>query len=272
MAYLKTLCEFYGRLRDHLPTACVLCSTRTPGGLCEHCRSAVCQSRLSGWPRCPRCDLLLGEGRVAPEAHAGLTPAAGQDPDCPDCAVAPPVLERVVAAFDYAWPGELLIQQLKLQRRISYAPVLAALLAARCTDLQGCPEARGGFWGEQPVLVMPVPSSRHSLVARGFNPAAEIGRDLAYRLRLEWRPELLRRVREGHEQKSQGRHARRQGVEGLYSCSDAVAGRDILVVDDVMTTGSTLNAIATVLKGKGAHKVWAAVAARTPLRCAGGGA
>src|SRR5690606_1562248 len=95
------------RLRERLPVPCLLCRSRAPGGLCADCKLAVCRLGRHARARCPRCDVALG-------ALAS----------CPDCLALSPALERVVAAFDYAWPGELLIQQLKLQGRYGCAPVL----------------------------------------------------------------------------------------------------------------------------------------------------
>ncbi|NLC36647.1 MAG: ComF family protein [Alcaligenaceae bacterium] len=256
MAYLTTLREFQTRLlslRDSLPMDCLLCRTRTPGGLCRHCRHAICASMLKADGRCARCDVLLVPGAV----------------HCSDCRVLTPALERVVAAFDYAWPGELLIQRLKLRGQFSCVPVLAGLLAARCHALRAQADAPP-LWCGNSAWVTAVPASRSALAARGYNPAGEVARALARRLALEWRPDLLQRAHERAGQKGLNRQARRRAVQGLYRCPvTGVAGKDILVVDDVMTTGSTLSAIADVLKDQGAAKVWGAVLARTPQRDTG---
>ena len=96
--------------------------------------------------------------------------------------------------------------------------------------------------------------------------AGEVGvRELARRLGLAWRPGLLRRSQDQQDQKSLGRRARRMGVQGLYHCPGGVAGREVLVVDDVMTTGATLSAIADALQQQGAARIWAVVLARTRL-------
>src|SRR5690606_33205378 len=140
----------------------------------------------------------------------------------------------VVAAFDYVWPGELLIQRLKQGGSYSSAPLLARLLAERCLAREadgGC--ASAALHGS---VVTAVPSSRQSLVRRGYNPAAEIGRALARRLNLKWQPGLVERVEEGREQKHLGRKARREQAQGLYHCTGGVEGKHVLVVDDVMTT------------------------------------
>lgn len=286
MAYPSVWREFPRRLamlRDRLPVDCLLCQSRAPGGLCMYCRDAVCASMGAG-TRCWRCDLPLGDAvpvpvRAPDRGGAGELryEMAGDGPErCPDCAAMSPAFERVVAAFDYAWPGELLIQRLKLQGRFGCAPVLSRLLAERCREAavslgRKADQALGetaAWWGSD-ALVVPVPAGRRSIRLRGFNPAAELGRDFARRLGLPWRPDLLWRDREGQDQKQLGRRSRRDSVRGLYHCSEAVAGRDIIVVDDVMTTGSTLDAIASVFKGKGAVRVWGVVAARTPSVRAG---
>lgn len=242
------------RVRDRLPVACLLCGERAAGGLCAGCRVSVGAS-MRGGPRCPRCDLGLGKA---------ARPGAAGGSACPDCLALSPSFERVLAAFDYAWPGELLIHALKRRHRYGCAPVLAALLGERCEAARRVsPDA---LWCPRATLVVPVPAGRRSLARRGFNPAAEVGRELARRLGLAWRPGLLRRVRDGDPQKGLAPDARRASVAGLYECAGSVAGRDILAVDDVMTTGSTLDAVARVLKEHGAAKVWGAVAARTPLR------
>ena len=237
---LRSLRARAHRFRDSLPLACLLCDTRTPGGLCEHCRSAVCASMDTG-ARCPRCDLRLP---ATSDLQAG---------ECPDCRDLSPALSQIVAAFDYEWPGDLLIQRLKLQGRFSCAPVIARMMALRLQAVMDL---------VQPVVTA-VPPSRSSIVLRGYNPAAELGRALARRVDLEWRPELLRRSKEGAAQKGLGRDARRAEVQGLYQASAHAAGKTVLVVDDVMTTGSTLDAIAAELTGQGARVVWAVVAART---------
>ncbi|MGB3289862.1 MAG: hypothetical protein WBA83_11345, partial [Burkholderiaceae bacterium] len=96
-----------------IPTSCSLCRSRARGGLlCAHCHQAVIGSMAGATKRCAVCRLAL-DGWGA----------------CPDCGRLAPAFDRVLAAFDYASPGDLLIHQLKVERRFTSAGMLAAMLA-----------------------------------------------------------------------------------------------------------------------------------------------
>lgn len=242
MAHTAILREWLEAFLACCPGDCPLCGTRTSGGmLCHDCTHAVCYSFLSGGPRCARCRLAL-------DRHGA----------CPDCRTLQPRYERVVAAFDYAFPGTLLVHQLKRQRRFLVARLLAALLAHQ---VRASTPALAND-----TMLLPVPASRASLLERGFNPAAEVARHLGRALHLPCRTDVLFRTRESAPQKQRGRLQRLAGAEGLYGCSAAVRGRAVALVDDVMTTGATLDGLSAVVLQAGARSVCALVLARTPLR------
>jgi len=166
---------------------------------------------------------------------------------------------RVIAAFDYAAPGDVLIQQFK-QHRFQSARLLADLLAAAATQIDLPP------WWSHAVLV-PIPSTQPALLKRGFNPAAELARQLAKRLKLPVRPDWLLRHPAAHTQPPQkqlSRDARLWMQQRAYVCPLALNAAHVLLVDDVMTTGATLHSAANVLLDAGAARVWGLVAARTP--------
>jgi len=168
-----------------------------------------------------------------------------------------PAFDRVVAALDYVPPVDQLILQFKNAGKFQHARFLAELLAQALR--QASPRVEGI------TIVLPVPSSRQALRRRGFNPAGEIARQLAARLGLAYRPGLLLRSGEGASQKQLGRAARTGPQAGRYQCVGPVEGA-VAVVDDVLTTGATLHAVAGALKEAGAARVVGLVAARTPYR------
>ncbi|AVJ30451.1 phosphoribosyl transferase [Achromobacter spanius] len=233
------------RLLSGLGCDCPLCGARVAGArLCAGCQADILAGPEGAFARCPRCALRLQAG--------------GQH--CAACLADPQSFSRTVAAFDYAPPGDALVLMLKTQLRLSMAPVLARMMA------QALREATGGADSVLPpdVVLVPIPASRASLRQRGMNPAAEIARSLAAELALPAPRLLLARRREAPRQSTLGRRARQRGAAGLFVCIGPVRGRHVAVVDDVMTTGSTVGAAAAALMAAGAASVTVLVAARTP--------
>lgn len=248
MAYLSPWRESLGRagaalsgIVHRIPSDCPLCECASRGGsLCQDCQQWVSASMGMSSPRCDRCCLALNS----------LGP-------CPDCTVATPAFTRVIAAFDYLEPGDLLIHHLKVGRRFGLAPVLAQLLADAVRQAQNPLEHN--------TILVPVPASQASVLRRGFNPAAEVARSLSSQLGLRCEPGLLRRAQEGSKQAQLSRMQRALSTQALYACTTVVHGAHIAVVDDVMTTGSTLHSIARQFRASGAASVCGLVLARTPM-------
>ncbi|HVS24438.1 MAG TPA: ComF family protein, partial [Gammaproteobacteria bacterium] len=185
---------------------------------------------------------------------------------CERCGLARPVascprrardwhVERVIAPFEYAPPLDGYIHALKyrgarrLGRTLALALVEHVRAAARDVD-----------------ALVPVPLHPLRLRARGFNQAAEIARTLAHALE---RPVVLARVgRHGAEAPQTGRGAagRFANVAAAFAATQPFAGARLAIVDDVLTTGATVNALAAALHEAGAARcdVWAV--ARTPER------
>lgn len=218
-----------------LPADCPLCTARAYGGmLCDGCGADLVVPMDPG--RCAVCRHPLVAG------------------DCPDCTIHPPAFDRLIAAFDYVGAGAQLIRLYKVRRRLHLSAMLADSLeiaVERCNP----PVSRS-------TILVPVPARREAIIRRGFSPAAEVARALSARLRLPYRPDLLHRVREGTKQAALGRAARLQALDGVYRCDPSPMGAHIAVVDDVLTTGSTLHHIARLFKAHGAATVTGMVLAR----------
>jgi ComF family protein len=116
----------------------------------------------------------------------------------------------------------------------------------------------------QPDLIVPVPLAAKRLVERGYNQAWQIAKPLAKALRKRSHATLLKRVVETAPQSRLDHDARRLNVGRAFEVTASVQGMHVAVVDDVMTTGATLEAVARVLKAAGARRVTNFVALRTP--------
>ena len=151
---------------------------------------------------------------------------------------------------------------LKYQHVRPAANVLGRMLAEVIAGL-------GRVWGDAKVLVVPVPLFAGKLRQRGFNQAELIAR-AALRLdatqgQLTLEPHVLERVRETQSRIGLTRHQRRENLRGAFRITDSekLFGHEVLLVDDVFTTGTTASECARVLRRAGASRVWVATVART---------
>lgn len=158
-------------------------------------------------------------------------------------------------AFHGLYEGELrnIIRRLKYGGELSLAPFLAHLLleAAKCL--------------RRPDGIVPLPQYPPHLGKRGFNHAFEIARHLAGLGGWPLLGRCLKRTRQAHAQASLDRASRLENVKDNFCASELVAGKHIWLVDDVMTTGSTLEASAKSLKAAGCGEISLLFAARTPF-------
>lgn len=230
-----------------LAPVCAACAAPLPqptrGAVCEACWSAV--GRLSP-PWCDACGDPLPSWRV----HAL---AGGR---CPRCRRAARAVDRARALGPYDGALRAIIHALKYDGRRSVAPRLAAQMAAHAPEILAGADA-----------IVPVPLHRARERQRGFNQADDLARGLG----LPVARALVRRraTRPQVELPAARRHG---NVRDAFACARgrragrAVAGRVVVLVDDVATTGATLEACARALKAAGAREVRALTAARVVPR------
>jgi ComF family protein len=181
--------------------------------------------------------------------------------ECGACVAAPPDFDAARARVDYGFPWDRLIASFKFHGALDLAPVLARAIVET---------ARGpiGATPESQPLIVPVPLSDARLRERGYNQAWELARRVARSLDTRADARLLLRIRDTPHQLDLPPEARAGNVRGAFAVEprrrDELRGRAVAVVDDVMTTGSTVAEIARVLKQAGAARVEVWVVARTP--------
>jgi len=227
---------------------------------CRICQSAL--TRISSLPVCENClqqiaplsGILCG---VCGEKLFSRFTETEEGPRCGMCRRAAPPFQRAVAYGAYDGTLRDLIHLLKYQRVQPVAGLLGGLLA----------EALAGVQLPESLLVVPVPLFKRKLRERSFNQAEEIAR--AYvrrraRAGIQLEASSLVRSRETASQTGLTRHQRRANLRGAFAVTkpERIAGRSVLVVDDVMTTGTTAGECARVLLRAGAKQIFVATVAR----------
>ena len=229
-----------------LPAQCALCGMGCPEVLCPPCRAQYLgQGRGQLRHRCRQCANPLADIEVAQL--------------CGRCLRQRPAYDATITAFDYAAPVDQLLLQLKFGARLALAPLLAELLYVA---IQQQPE-----W-EAPQLLCPVPLGPARLAERGFNQALEIARPLARLLQLPLQPRLAQRVRDTRAQSGVAPQERQANLAHAFAIAPdhgpLLPGCHVGIVDDVMSSGHTVNTLAAACKRAGASRVSILVVARTP--------
>ena len=222
-----------------LPPTCVLCHAPARSGICANCR----QDLPRPGPVCPRCAEPLPV--AAPTAES-----------CPHCARHPPELDRLWAPFTYAWPVNQLILAFKAGQS-QLGPALGGLLAAHLAEQSSSEPQPATVSG-----VIPVPLHPGRYAARGYNQAEILARSICRQHQLPLLTKTVTRNRATPSQQSLGRQARRRNLAGAFTVNADVQGQRLVIVDDVATTGTTLNTIARELRAAGAVWIGALTLAR----------
>jgi ComF family protein len=222
------------RLRDRaLPQSCFFCADAVTETVCAPCAADL---PALAEQACPRCALA--------SANAEL---------CGRCLKKPPVWERLVAQWRYDFPLDTALVSAKYHHAFAIYRWAAA-------ERKLWPFTRT-------ATLIPVPLAPLRLQARGYNQAQLIARELAARFDLKTDADAVIRLRETEVQQRLNWIERRRNLRGAFAATRSLAGESVVLIDDVLTTGATLNELARALLAAGAMRVDAFVLARVmPIR------
>ena len=185
-----------------------------------------------------------------PSQPCPVCAAPGSGEICGTCLKQPPAFARTYAALDYTFPVDKLIQAYKYHQQLALARLFGGLLSQAVRDQP------------RPDALLPLPLHPLRLRERGFNQAHEIAKFIAKDLQLPLKPRLARRTVNTAAQATLDWEARKKNMQGAFVCEEPLAGQHIALIDDVMTSGATLQAAAQTLKRAGAAEVSLWVVAR----------
>lgn len=226
-----------------LPPICHICHSHISDAgrlhICQGCRDRL---PLVSSPLCPLCGIPFA--------------GAGGDHRCGACLTYPPHYDLAMSHFLYEGAIRDLIHSFKYNQQTQLRYPLALLVL----------EGLSGSAAHAPHIIVPVPLHRSRLRQRGFNQAVLLGKVLSQQMSLPMLPDALVRTRPTEPQIKLSATERRLNVKGAFSVrrADSVAGKRVLLLDDVMTTGSTMDECARELKKAGAEAVFATAIARAP--------
>jgi ComF family protein len=218
-----------------LPQDCLLCGAAAgEGKLCSACLTHL---PYLAAPGCPVCAIPTTSGEV-----------------CGHCLKKPPAYDATVAAFSYVFPLDALVQSLKYGGNLAAVSVLAQPLLERVAA------------GPRPDLLIPMPLFPTRLRERGFNQSLELARPLARAFDIPLAADAAERIRDTAPQASLPLKERRSNIKGAFGCNADLSGKSVAIVDDVMTSGTTLDELARTLRRRGAARVSAWVVARALMQ------
>ena len=198
---------------------CFLCGNNSRDVLCQGCRGDLPYNDQA----CPLC-ALPGMGHMR----------------CGRCLREPPCINRTLVLYNYQYPVDVLIRELKFRNRPDFASVLGHDLAIKIrAEME-----------ERPDVLIPVPMHRYRLLQRGYNQSLELARALGRCLDVPVDSRYCVRKRNAPAQTGLSAGQRKANVRGIYGLSDGRNYRHVLIVDDVITTGATVNAIASLFARK----------------------
>jgi len=233
-----------------LPTSCIVCETFQDSTLCNSCASLIKSEGLLNYECCSQCGITLEKSEVANQ-------------HCHQCEINPPNYDETYCLDRYDGRLQAALHQLKYQKRLAFAHGLTNawnLLFANSLE------------NANAAYLLPVPLSQQKLCMRGFNQSWELARRIQCGPHIQKLPNALRRHHHEQRQASSNRAIRNSAIQGMFYIDEkylhTLKHQNVIVFDDVMTSGSTLNEIASVLKDNGASRVinWVLLRTARPIQ------
>lgn len=216
---------------------CVLCDANVMGEI------SLCESCLQDLPRikmgCYQCGLPLQH-----ELNSTL---------CGQCQRSHPPIDYLISSLQYDYPVGYLVAQLKFQRNLTYAKIFSHLL------LTTLDEYYFSHTSELPEMIIPIPLHKKRIRERGFNQALEIARPIAQKLAIPISIDTVQRSKYTQAQSLLTATERRNNLQHSFILTKPIGVKHIVLLDDVVTTGTTVYELAALLKKSGVEKVgvWA---------------
>jgi ComF family protein len=233
-----------------LPSSCIVCGTFQQHTLCVNCAILLESEGLFNYECCQQCGLTLQANELNKKR-------------CQICCTNPPYFDETYCLDRYEGRLQSALHQLKYQRQLRYAHGLASAWNAMLPK---------DLIVTQADHLLPVPLSQEKLCARGFNQSWELARRINCNKLIDKNPRILMRHHGSQHQAKGSRAARHLAIQDMFYINPQYLGRldstSVIVFDDVMTSGATLNEIARILKDNGVSRVinWVLLRTLRPLQ------
>ena len=228
-----------------LPSACIACERYQQHSICSQCLESLNINSLFNYECCYQCGITLNTSEL-------------KEQRCEQCNLHPPYFDETYCLDRYDGVLQNAVHQLKYQKRLVYAHGLAHVWDHLFS--QQLKNVKASY-------LLPVPLSTQKLSARGFNQSWEIARRMTCNPSIQKLPRALKRHHHEFQQAGGRLNARQLAIEDVFYIDDhfieVLRGQSIIIFDDVMTSGSTLNEIARILKDNGASHITNWVLLRT---------
>ena len=237
MVFHKIINKCLKYKQDVFASRCLLCFACVNNN-----HLSICHQCISGlpWQRggcCPQCGIISIKNQL-----------------CGHCLKSAPAFDSTRSVFNYEYPLNAILQQYKYGNKLIVAELFGKLLADSLSPV------------DLPDIIIPMPLHPHRLKKRGFNQAVEMARVIGKEFKLKLDVSICRRIRLSPPQASLPLKQRVKNMRNAFICDGQLDGLRVALVDDVMTTGASLNALADVVKKAGASTVECWVLARTQPR------